>query len=284
GPYKWCGTALSDDIMTSQGITIRNLQAFAYRYPLSTPVVTSFGRMLNRPAVFIRVEDEDGQVGWGEVWSNFPSVGAEHRVRLVNEILAPAIVGRTISEPAEVFEPVTQATSVLALQSGEAGPFAQAIAGIDLAIWDLYARRRKLPLWKLFGGHGPTINVYASGINPVGAREMAEAAMARGHRALKLKIGFEPANDRANLASLRALVGRGMLAADVNQGWTIERALELAPPLADFDLAWLEEPIRADCPWQEWQNLRKKARVPLAAGENVASHAGFAQVLGDDVV
>ncbi|HUN95174.1 MAG TPA: mandelate racemase/muconate lactonizing enzyme family protein [Bradyrhizobium sp.] len=270
--------------MTSQLFTIRNVQAFSYRYPLSTPVVTSFGRMLNRPAVFVRVEDGDGHVGWGEVWSNFPSVGAEHRARLVNEILAPAIAGRKISEPAEIFESLTQGTSVLALQSGEAGPFAQAIAGIDLAVWDLHARRRNVALWKLLGGHSRTINVYASGINPTGSREMAEAAMARGHRALKLKIGFEPANDRANLASLRALVGNGMLAADVNQGWTVERALELAPPLADFGLAWLEEPIRADRPWREWQNLRKLARVPLAAGENVASYAGFAQVLGDDVL
>jgi L-alanine-DL-glutamate epimerase-like enolase superfamily enzyme len=270
--------------MTSQAFTIRNVQAFCYRYPLSTPVVTSFGRMLNRPAVFVRVEDGDGHVGWGEVWSNFPSVGAEHRARLVNEILAPAIVGRAIREPSEIFEAVTQGTSVLALQSGEAGPFAQAIAGIDLAIWDLHARRRHMPLWKLLGGHGPTIKVYASGINPTGSREIAEAAMARGHRALKLKIGFEPAADRANLASLRTLVGDGMLAADVNQGWTVERAIELAPPLADFNLAWLEEPIRADRPWQEWRDLRKEARVPLAAGENIASHAGFAQVLGDDVL
>jgi D-galactarolactone cycloisomerase len=270
--------------MTSQAFTIRNVQAFCYRYPLSTPVVTSFGRMLNRPAVFVRVEDGDGQIGWGEVWSNFPSVGAEHRARLVNEILAPAIVGRAIREPSEIFEAVTHGTSVLALQSGEAGPFAQAIAGIDLAIWDLHARRSHVPLWKLLGGHGPTIRVYASGINPTGSREIAEAAMARGHRALKLKIGFEPAADRANLASLRALVGDGMLAADVNQGWTVERAIELAPPLADFNLAWLEEPIRADRPWREWQNLRKQARVPLAAGENIASHAGFVQVLGDDVL
>jgi D-galactarolactone cycloisomerase len=270
--------------MTSQAFTIRNVQAFCYRYPLSTPVVTSFGRMLNRPAVFVRVEDGDGQIGWGEVWSNFPSVGAEHRARLVNEILAPAIVGRAVSEPSEIFEAVTQGTSVLALQSGEAGPFAQAIAGIDLAIWDLHARRSHVPLWKLLGGHGPTIRVYASGINPTGSREIAEAAMARGHRALKLKIGFEPAADRANLASLRALVGDGMLAADVNQGWTVERAIELAPTLAGFNLAWLEEPIRADRPWQEWRDLRKEARVPLAAGENIASHAGFVQVLGDDVL
>ena len=47
--------------------SVRTIQAFCYRYPLSTPVVTSFGRMLNRPAVFVRAEDEDGVVGWGEV-------------------------------------------------------------------------------------------------------------------------------------------------------------------------------------------------------------------------
>ena len=51
--------------MTSPTFTIRSVQAFCYRYPLSTPVVTSFGRMLNRPAVFVRVEDDDGNIGLG---------------------------------------------------------------------------------------------------------------------------------------------------------------------------------------------------------------------------
>src|SRR5690349_20826330 len=128
--------------MTSPAFTVRSVQAFCYRYPLMTPVVTSFGKMLNRPAVFIRAEDTDGVVGWGEAWSNFPSTGAEHRARLVNEVLAPAIAGFSASEPAEIFNKLTQGTSVLALQSGEPGPFAQAIAGIDLAVWDLVARRR----------------------------------------------------------------------------------------------------------------------------------------------
>src|SRR6187551_635245 len=134
--------------MTLPTFAIRTIQAFCYRYPLATPVVTSFGRMLDRPAVFVRVEDDDGHVGWGEAWANFPSVGAEHRARLVNEVLAPAITGFVASHPQDVFETLTQKTSVLALQSGESGPFAQAIAGIDLAVWDLYARRRQLPLWK----------------------------------------------------------------------------------------------------------------------------------------
>jgi L-alanine-DL-glutamate epimerase-like enolase superfamily enzyme len=270
--------------MASQAFTVRSVQALCYRYPLSTPVVTSFGRMLNRPVVFVRVEDEDGQVGWGEVWCNFPSTGAEHRARIVNEILAPAIVGRAVVDPADIFDAVTQQTSVLALQSGEPGPFAQAIAGIDLALWDLHARRRKIALWQLLGGSRDKVKVYASGINPTGSRQMAEAALGRGHRALKLKIGFDAAVDRANLAALRALVGAGMLAADVNQGWSFEQALRLAPGLAEFNLAWLEEPIRADRPWQEWQALRRAVGLPLAAGENIASRAGFAQALGDDVL
>jgi L-alanine-DL-glutamate epimerase-like enolase superfamily enzyme len=270
--------------MTSPNFTVRSVQAFCYRYPLSTPVVTSFGRMLNRPAVFVRVEDADGNVGWGEAWSNFPSTGAEHRTRLVNEVLAPAVSGFAVGEPSQVFEKLTQGTSVLALQCGELGPFAQAIAGIDLAIWDLHARRHKTALWKLLGGARQTIRVYASGINPTGSRRMAEAALARGHRALKLKIGFEPAADRANLASLRDLVGNGMLAADANQGWSIDQALEIAPGLAEFNLAWLEEPIRADRPWQEWQALGKGAGVPLAAGENIAGRDGFKQAISDDTL
>ena len=270
--------------MTLQTFAIRRVQAFCYRYPLSTPVVTSFGRMLNRPAVFVRVEDEDGQVGWGEVWANFPSTGAEHRARLVNEVLAPALSGFAANDPSDVFDTLTKGTSVLALQSGEFGPFAQAIAGIDLAVWDLCARRRNMALWKMLGGNRNQIRVYASGINPTGSRQMAEAALSRGHRALKLKIGFDLAADRANLASLHQLIGDGMLAADANQAWSTERALEIAPHLGEFGLAWLEEPIRANRPWQEWQRLREGVGLPLAAGENITSRAGFEQALGDDVL
>src|SRR6185312_6935241 len=161
-------------------------------------------------------------------------------------------------------------------------PFAQAIASIDIALWDLWAQRARQPLWRILGGTEDTVRVYASGINPVGSLPQAEAALKRGHRALKLKVGFDPATDRANLAALAKLVSTGKLAVDANQAWSVERALELAPGFAEFNLAWLEEPIRADRPWQEWQALAKIAAVPLAAGENIASRDGFRQVLADD--
>lgn len=268
----------------TDSFTIRSIEAFCYRYPLATPVVTSFGRMLDRPAVFVRAVDEDGVEGWGEAWSNFPAPGAEHRARLVNEVLAPGLVGRRFDSPAQAFETLTMGTEVLALQSGEPGPFAQAISGIDLALWDLSARRQRLPLWRLLGGQSSRIKVYASGINPGGAAQTAEVALKRGHRALKLKIGFGAATDLANLPALRGIVGTGMLAADANQGWSVDQALEMLPRLVAFDLRWLEEPIRADRPREEWRRLRVAATMPLAAGENISGVEGFREVLAEDVL
>jgi D-galactarolactone cycloisomerase len=263
---------------------IRSIQAFAYRAPLATPVVTSFGSMLDRPALFIRAEDGDGQTGWGEAWCNFPSVGAEHRARIVNEMLAPMLAGRSVTHPSELFEDLSAATSVLALQSGEPGPFAQAIAGIDIALWDLFAKRANSPLWRMLGGTSPRMRVYASGINPAGCVATAEAAMKRGHRAFKLKIGFDADKDRANLRELRKLAGDGFLAADVNQGWSIDQALQLAPALEQFNLAWLEEPLRADRRWSEWRSLQKRLTIPLAGGENIAGRENFATALSEGVL
>jgi D-galactarolactone cycloisomerase len=270
--------------MSSVNFIIRNVQAACYRFPLSTPVVTSFGRMLSRPAVFVRVEDADGVTGWGEVWSNFPAVGAEHRTRIVNEILAPALQGRSVVHPIDVFEDVSRMMEVLALQSGEPGPFAQAIAGIDLALWDLHARRQRLPLWKLLGGRAGRIQVYASGINPTGSAAMAEAALRAGHTAIKLKIGFDKTQDLDNIRQLRAIVGDGFLATDANQAWSLTEAMARAPALDEFGLAWLEEPLRADRPRAEWKTLATTLGTRLAAGENVASRDGFAQLIDENVV
>ncbi|MEY9178766.1 D-galactarolactone cycloisomerase [Bradyrhizobium sp. USDA 326] len=268
----------------TDSFTIRSVEAFCYRYPLATPVVTSFGKMLNRPAVFVRVIDEDGVEGWGEAWSNFPAPGAEHRARLVTEVLAPGLVGRKFEGPALPFETLTKGTKVLALQCGEPGPFAQAISGIDLALWDLAARRKRLPLWRLLGGQSGKIKVYASGINPGGAAQTAEAALKRGHRALKLKVGFGAETDIANLSALRTIVGAGMLATDANQGWSVDQALEMLPRLSEFNLRWLEEPIRADRPREEWRKLRANAKMPIASGENISSVQDFEAALGDDVL
>jgi L-alanine-DL-glutamate epimerase-like enolase superfamily enzyme len=192
--------------------------------------------------------------------------------------------GRAIEHPSEMFDYLTAATSVLALQSGEEGPFAQAIAGVDIAIWDLFSRRAKTPLWRLLGASSSRLRAYASGINPDGCVATAERAMRRGHRAFKLKIGFGPERDRGNLRDLRQLIGQHPLAVDVNQGWSIGQALDQAPRLEEFDLLWLEEPLRADRPWSEWRTLRGRLSIPLAGGENIAGREAFVTALSEGVL
>lgn len=267
-----------------EAVQVRAVEAYCYRYPLAVPVVTSFGRMLDRPAVFVRIEDTDGVSGWGEVWCNFPSVGAEHRARLVTDVLGPALVGRRFDGPGALGAQLAADTSVLALQSGEQGPFAQSIAGLDTAAWDLFARRAGLPLWRMLGGSEATIRAYASGINPIGARQTVSRALMAGHRAFKLKIGFDPAADLANLGAIRQEIGGLFLAADANQAWSVETALERAPALAAYDLGWLEEPVRADVGWAEWRRIAEAGAPPLAGGENLAGEAAFAAALSEGVL
>src|SRR5436305_10362582 len=105
-------------------------------------------------------------------------------------MLAPLCAGRAVTHPSDMFETLSAATSVMALQSGEAGPFAQCIAGIDIALWDLTARRAGTPLWRMLGGDSGRMRVYASGINPAGRVAQAAAAMRRGLRGFQLKSGF----------------------------------------------------------------------------------------------
>jgi D-galactarolactone cycloisomerase len=114
----------------SRPLRLRSLRAFVFRHLLEKPVTTSFGAIRDRPMAFVRAEDDESVVGWGEIWCNFPTVGAEHRARLVESVLAPWPLGRAFDRSSEAFAWLTEGTAVLALQPQEPGPFAQAIAGV----------------------------------------------------------------------------------------------------------------------------------------------------------
>lgn len=260
-------------------LKLERIETFAFRAPIATPVQTSFGIMRDRPAVFVRITDADGAEGWGEIWCNFPTVGAEHRARLVDSVFAPLLAGKTFASPELAFLDLTAKTEVLAIQAAEPGPIAQCIAGIDIALWDLHARRVKQPLWKLLGGKSPVVPVYASGLNPAAPEKLAARKLAEGYRAFKLKVGFGLERDTANLAALRGVIGDLPLMVDANQAWDLDTAIAMAAAFADFDPGWLEEPLRADRPWSEWQQLARKPAPSLAAGENMAAFAAFETAL-----
>ena len=146
--------------------TLCRIDVHAYRVPVKCPVQTSFGVMTNRPAVFIRLEEEDGCFGWGEVFANWPAAGAEHRARLLVEDLGDLVLGATIKRPSDLFYKLDAATQIRALQCGEPGSFAQVIAGLDQALHDLFARWAGVPLHSYLSGVSQShVPAYASGVH-----------------------------------------------------------------------------------------------------------------------
>lgn len=263
-------------------IRLARLDAFAFRVPIERPIKVAFGTFRDRPFVLVRAVDADGCVGWGEAWCNWPAVGAEHRARLVADF-GERLVGRAFASPEDAFLALDRELEVLVLQTGEHGPIAQAVAGIDIAVNDLAARRAGLPLNRFLGGPAvESVPVYATGINPDGAEAFAAERQAEGHRAFKLKIGFGAEIDRGNLRGLRRTLGAdAVLMTDANQGFSRGEAIALARDAADLDLRWFEEPLRIDAPAADWEAVARASPIPLAGGENLRGREIDAAVAGD---
>jgi L-alanine-DL-glutamate epimerase-like enolase superfamily enzyme len=261
-------------------IELARAEVIVCRAPLAQPVVTAFGAMRDRPAVLLRLADRHGAHGWGEVWCNFPASGAEHRARLLADTVLPLVLERALRTAGARAE-LEARLRVLALQTGEPGPLAQALAALDIALWDLAARRAGLPLARLLRAGAPAeVPVYASGINPDAAPERIAASRAAGHSRFKVKVGFGRDRDLAAVAAARAALAPGeTLLLDANQAWDRDTAIAMAAALEAHSPGWLEEPLAADAPPEHWQALARSTSIPLAAGENLRGDAAFAEAL-----
>ena len=264
------------------GASLARVEAHVFRTPIAEPVRTSFGTMTERAAVFVKVEDSDGARGWGEIWCNFPNAAAEHRALLFADIVAPRALGRSLDDPVGLWGEIDRALHVLRVQSGDAGALSAAAAGLDLAIHDLRARKRGLPLWRALGGtNDAPVPVYASGLNPGRAAYDTVGRMrAAGYRAFKIKVAFGEETDLASLRPVAAELQQGeRLMVDANQGWDLRSACAMAPKLAEFGLHWIEEPLMADRPLAEWTQVAAVAPARLAVGENLRGACPFQEAI-----
>ena len=256
-------------------IKLAKLEPILLRAKIDVPVITSFGVISERTSLLIRAEDIDGAVGWGEVFGNFPIHGAENRKRILYDYIVPLALSKIWDSPVEAFDTITAKTHVLTLQSGEPGPFAQSIAGLDIALWDLAARRVNMPLWKFLGGRCRSIPTYASGLNPTSFENIVEQKITEGYNAFKIKVGFGREGDLQSLSKIRKLIGDRRLMIDVNQGWDLATAQENWIAYSEHNLDWIEEPIPADRPLSEWEDLALQPGAPIAAGENLMRDEQF---------
>lgn len=160
---------------------------------------------------------------------------------------------------------------------GRSGLSTQAIAAIDIALWDLKARRAEVSLAKLIGAYRDEVPCYntsggffSSSIDEVVTN--ARASLAAGIGGIKIKVGHpDPAVDLARVEAVREAIGPDVaLMVDANQQWTRTAALRIGRRLEAFDLAWIEEPLDAyDVAGHA--ALAATLDTPVASGEMLTS-------------
>jgi D-galactarolactone cycloisomerase len=217
--------------------------------------------------LLVRVETEDGRVGWGEA---FGHVGVPAVRAALDSIVAPLFLGRDTSDVAALTEEMLQAVHLL----GRNGPFVYAVSGIDIALWDIAGKRAGQPLYRLLGGRGgEPLQGYASLLrygDPALVAKNARAAYERGYRAIKL----HEVTREAVLAAKNAIGPDALLMLDTNCPWSVPEACAMARAMKDDGLHWLEEPV---WPPEDHAGLARVRRegIPIAAGENAAGRFDF---------
>ena len=223
--------------------------------------------------LLVRVEDEDGAVGWGEAFSYncMPAVRA-----MVDATVGPVVIGRDATDIAALMRELQQAMHLF----GRYGITIFALSGIDIALWDLNAKRAGMPLGQLLGGPAspPLIPGYASLLkyrDPELVAEKVRVALDEGYPAIKLHETGEP-----EVAAARAAMGEGVpLCVDTNCPWTPAEAREMAARLKPCDLHWLEEPIFPPEDFGALAHLQRESGVDLACGENACTAFEFRSML-----
>ncbi|UUC95037.1 mandelate racemase/muconate lactonizing enzyme family protein [Comamonas sp. C11] len=265
-------------------LSVESIEPHILRIPMAAPVQTPMGMVDSTIALLVQVKLTTGEQGWGEVWCNFPRFGAYHRAIIVKKVIEPFLKSRSFAGPRQAWEAMHRAANVLRLQSGETGPISAAIAGVDIALWDIVGQRERQPIWRLLGGRSGSINAYGSLGRSHGFEPLVEAGLERGFRAFKLRCWGDPKQHMEAYVKARAMVGSDVdLMADANSSFPLNEAVAWSQQFADVKLAFLEEPIPVDSPLEIWKALAAGAPMRIAGGENMISADTIEQAIGSGV-
>ena len=228
-------------------MTIADLQTDLYRIPLPVTLSDStHGEITHFELVTVRLRDDDGAEGLGYTYT--VGVGGAAIHALIDRDLRPLLDGDDPGRIAHLWQRMWWGLHWV----GRGGLAVHAISAVDIALWDLMARRRETPLWRLLGGHDPKVPAYAGGIDLQFPLEQllqqTRDNLAKGFRAIKMKVGRPILRqDVDRVAAMRDLLGPDIpLMVDANMRWRVDAAIRASRALAEYDVYWLEEPTIPD--------------------------------------
>ncbi len=258
---------------------IESIRTDAYQVVLEEVLSDStHGAIAHFELVTVRVRDKDGAEGLGYTYA-VNSGAIAFRV-LIEGYLQHVLLGRD----ADGIEKLWQDMWWKVHYAGRGGHATSAISAVDIALWDLKARRLGVPLWRLLGGYDPVVPVYAGGIDLEltieALLDQADRFQAGGHRAIKMKAGRPRlSEDVERVRAMRKHLGDDFpLMADANMRWSADQAIRAARAFGDFNLTWLEEPTIPDDVAGHTRVVREGG-IPVATGENMHTLYEFQQMI-----
>jgi L-alanine-DL-glutamate epimerase-like enolase superfamily enzyme len=263
--------------MTYSPDAIASIDLSSITLPLSTPISDAkvfTGRQRHMTEVvflFAEIRTEQGHEGVGFSYSK--RAGGPAQYAHAKEV-AQAAIGEDPNDIEKLYTRLLWAGASV----GRSGVATQALAAIDVALYDLKAKRAGLPLSKLLGAHRDSVRTYNTSGGFLNAsldqvKDAAAASIEAGIGGIKIKVGLpDNAEDVRRVTAIREHIGDTPLMVDANQQWDRTTALRMGRRFEDLDLVWIEEPLDAyDA--EGHAALARALDTPIATGEMLASVA-----------
>jgi L-alanine-DL-glutamate epimerase-like enolase superfamily enzyme len=265
---------------------LEKISVYIVRAPLGRAYWMSLEPYSEASEIIVELRTGDGLTGIGEIHGR----PMEKIVEVIRDGFAPLLVGRDPLETESIYNSLFQSTCSrqgARLNSSSGQPhfgggvrpqIMAAIAGIDIALWDLKGKLLGQPVWRLLGGGNPAVAAYASGgyYGPEGeaaidglVEEMGSYA-ALGYPAIKMKVGGLPiAADVERVRAVRDGVGADVaILLDANQAYDVPTAIAAARAFRPYGIGWFEEPVH----WYDsvfgLAQVSRAIDIPTASGES----------------
>jgi galactonate dehydratase len=231
----------------------------------------------NIETVIVKVTTEDGLVGWGE--SGIP-IAPQIGTNIIEELFSPFLIGR---DPRDIYALWSVMYDAMRDRGNVPGFVLEAIAGVDIALWDLTGKALGVPVYQLLGGaRRKSVPVYLSGLDRPTLEERvayAREMVGQGFKALKIFLGKGVAEDVENVRALREALGDDVtLLVDVQWLYDTSTAIELGRALQKYGVFWLETPSNPE-------DITGHARIAealdlrVAIGESYRTRYQFLSIL-----
>jgi L-alanine-DL-glutamate epimerase-like enolase superfamily enzyme len=250
--------------------------------PLETPHCTATSAIASASQIVVEVHTDEGIVGYGTLHGRM----AKQVLELLDELsaflqgmdpLAHEVVWHKVfgATTAVVGNPDWHRNRVL-YNAANRHALMAALAGVDIACWDIKGKAAELPVWRLLGGNRREIFAYVTGgyyeigHDPMRIADEVAEYVELGFKGVKIKIGgYDLATDVKRVEAARKAIGPGtLLMIDANCAYDLEQATQAIRAFEPYDIFWFEEPLHWYDSVRSLGKLALRTHVPLATGES----------------